>query len=358
MTEQTAVRLKQVIVHPEMPISECIAILDRSGLGVLAVCDERAMLLGVVTDGDIRRAIMRKISLTEPCLTIAGNHPLTAKEGISALDALHLMDHGKSFLVHQLPILDNEGRLVDLLLRSDMQRIDAPGVRAVVMAGGFGTRLRPLTEDTPKPMLPLGDRPVMEHLIGQLREAGISHVKVTTHYLPDKIRSHFGNGTDFGVAVDYIEENAPLGTAGSLALVEAGDEPLLVINGDILTKVDFRSMVAFHREHGSDLTVGVRQYELKVPYGVLDCDDIVVTAIREKPTIRLFVNAGIYLLEPHVHAGIPKDKRYDMTELMESLITAGKRVVSFPIIEYWMDIGQISDYEKAKTDLQNGELDR
>lgn len=339
-----------------MPISDCFSVLDKAGIGVLAVCDEQRKLLGIVTDGDIRRALMKKQPLDEPCLSIAGKHPLTATEGISLLEALHLMNHGKTFLVHHLPIVDREGHLVDLLLRSDLQNVDTPSVRAVVMAGGFGTRLRPLTDDTPKPMLPLGDRPVMEHIIGQLKDAGISRVNVTTHYLSDKIKSHFGDGSDFGVSIGYVEEQSPLGTAGSLSMVEAGDETILVINGDIMTNVDFRTMAAFHREHAAEMTVGVRQYELKVPYGVLKCDDMVVTAIQEKPTIKLFVNAGIYLMEPHVHALIPHDVRYDMTDLMAHLIEAGKRVVSFPIIEYWMDIGHINDYEKAKSDLEAGAL--
>jgi len=358
MTVQVRHKVQQITVRPNVPISECIAILDRTGMGVLAVCDERFMLLGIVTDGDIRRALLRKLSLDEPCMAIAGTHPLTAHEGIFPLDALHLMNHGKPFLVHHLPILDGEGRLRDLLLRSDLQQNDALCVRAVVMAGGFGKRLHPLTEDTPKPMLPLGDRPVMEHIIEQLKDAGISNVNVTTHYLPEKIHAHFGNGSNFGVSIDYVEEHSPLGTAGSLSLIESGSEPILVINGDILTKVDFRSMIAFHREHKADLTVGIRQYDLQVPYGVLDCDDMVVTAIHEKPTIKLFVNAGIYLLEPHAHACIPNDKRFDMTDLIEQLIADAKRVVSFPIIEYWMDIGKISDYEKAQADMASGVMDR
>lgn len=354
MTVRMRHEIQQIIVRPYVPITECIAMLDRTGMGVLAVCDERFKLLGIVTDGDVRRALLRRLSLDEPCITIAGTNPLTALVGILPPDALQLMNHGKPFLVNQLPILDAEGRLVDLLLRSDLQQSDVPGVRAVVMAGGFGTRLLPLTENTPKPMLFLGDRPVMEHIIGQLKDAGISNVNVTTHYLPEKIHEHFGNGSDFDVSINYVEEQSPLGTAGSLSLVEAGSEPILVINGDILTKVDFRSMISFHRKYKADMTVGVRQYDLKVPYGVLDCDDMVVTAIREKPTLKLLVNAGIYLLEPHVHECIPKDRRYDMTDLMEHLIAAGKRVVSFPIIEYWMDIGQISDYEKAQADMASG----
>lgn len=356
MRARTTESLQKITVSPDTPVSECFNALDRSGLGVLAVCNEQNTLLGIVTDGDIRRALMRKLPLDEQCIAIAGTHPLTAPEGISSIDALHLMNHGKPFLVHHLPIVDGEGRLIDLLLRSDLQSIDTPSVRAVVMAGGFGTRLRPLTDDTPKPMLPMGDRPVMEHIIGQLKDAGISRVNVTTHYLPDKIKSHFGDGSDFGVSIGYVEEHSPLGTAGSLSLVEASDETILVVNGDIMTNVDFRTMVAFHREHAADMTVGVRQYDLKVPYGVLECNDMIVTAIQEKPTIKLFVNAGIYLLEPHVHVLIPHDKRYDMTDLMAHLIEIGKRVVSFPIIEYWMDIGQICDYEKANADIETGVL--
>lgn len=347
-------RLRGIIVQPDKPVTQCIGLLDRSGLGVLAVCSENDKLLGILTDGDIRRAILSNRSLDEPCLNIAARTPLTAPEGITSADALKLIDHGKPFLVHHLPVIDRTGKLVDLILRSDLQIIDAPGVRAVVMAGGFGTRLLPLTENLPKPMLPLGDRPVLEHIVGQLKEAGISRMNVTTHYLPEKIRAHFGDGSDFGVSIDYVEEQSPLGTAGSLSLVQTSDEPLLVINGDILTRVDFRAMVAFHREHSADLTVGVRQYDLKVPYGVLECNDVIVTAIQEKPIINLFVNAGIYLLEPHVHALIPRDKHYDMTDLMTHLIAAGKRVISFPVIEYWMDIGQIGDYEKASSDLASG----
>lgn len=349
MTVRTQHEIQQITVRPDVTLIECIATLDRTGFGVLVVCNEDFKLQGILTDGDIRRAFLKKLSLDEPCIKIASTNPLTASEGILPSDALQLINHGKG--VNQLPILDVGGRVVDLLLRSDLQLIAEAGVRAVVMAGGFGTRLHPLTIDTPKPMLLLGGRPVMEHIIGQLRDAGIFNVNVTTHYLPEKIRSHFGNGSKFDVSINYFEECSPLGTAGSLSLLDSGNEPMLVFNGDILTKVDLRSMIAFHKKYKADLTVGVRQYELKVPYGVLDCDDMVVTAIHEKPTQKFFVNAGIYLLEPSAHNCIPSGEHYDMTDLIEDLITAGKRVVSFPIIEYWMDIGQLSDYEKAQEDI-------
>lgn len=355
MTVRIRHEIRQITVRPDVSINECIAMLDRTGMGVLAVCDEQHKLLGIITDGDIRRALLKRLSLDEPCITIASTNPLSVLESISPSDALKLMNHRK---VDQLPILDANGLMIDLVLRLDLQQTEVPGVRAVVMAGGFGSRLLPLTENTPKPMLALGGRPVMEHIVRQLRDAGISSVNVTTHYLPEKIRMHFGDGSDFDVSINYIEESSPLGTAGSLSLVEAGDEPILVINGDILTKVDFRSMITFHRKHKADLTVGVRLYDLKVPYGVLDCDDMLVTAVNEKPTQKFLVNAGIYLLEPNTYECIPKNTHYNMTDLMQHLIETGKRVVSFPVIEYWMDIGQVNDYEKAKDDMESWVIDR
>src|ERR1044072_3325114 len=171
-------------------------------------------------------------------------------------------------------------------------------MRAVIMAGGYGTRLLPLTDQIPKPMLPVGDRPLLEIIVDQLKEAGIRQVNVATHYKSEAISDHFKNGEDFGVDIRYVKEDQPLGTAGALSLLEESDEPLLVINGDILTRVDFHAMLNFHREHAADLTVAVRQYEFRVPYGVIDTDGVAVTGISEKPMVRQFINAGIYLLNP------------------------------------------------------------
>jgi NDP-sugar pyrophosphorylase family protein len=267
------------------------------------------------------------------------------------------MDHGKSFVVDQLPVVAADGRVMDLILRSDLVRQDLLPMSAVIMAGGSGTRLRPLTEDTPKPLLPIGDRPLMERMIGQLRQAGIRQVNVTTHYLSEKIIEHFGNGDAFGVELSYVTEDQPLGTAGSLAKLSKARAPLLVINGDILTRVDFRAMLAFHQLHQADMTVGVRQFDFQLPYGVVDSDGVNVLAIREKPVSSVMTNAGIYLLEPSVTERIPTDRRYDMTDLIEQLIAQGRSVIMFPIVEYWLDIGQMADYEQAQEDFRNGKLE-
>jgi NDP-sugar pyrophosphorylase family protein len=205
-------------------------------------------------------------------------------------------------------------------------------------------------------MLPVGDRPLLERIIGQLRQAGIRRVNVSTCYLAEKIHAHFGDGHGLGVELNYVTEEKPLGTAGALGLLDRPDEPLLIINGDILTQMDFRAMLQFHEEHQAALTVGVRKYEVNVPFGVVTTNGPYVEALEEKPQYSFFVNAGVYLLEPGVVQFVTSGERLDMTDLIARLLAAGERVVSFPIIEYWLDVGSHSDYQRAQQDYQNGVL--
>jgi dTDP-glucose pyrophosphorylase/CBS domain-containing protein len=349
-------RLDKVVISPETTISEALRVLDRAGTGVLLLCARDGGLLGTLTDGDIRRAALKNIPFEESCSMIAEKNPLTAPNDTTRAEALRLMDEGRSFVVNQLPLIDAAGQVVDLLLRRDLVKVDSPPLQAVIMAGGFGTRLQPLTKETPKPMLTVGDQPLMEHTINQLRNSGIHNVIITTHYKAEKITSHFGNGEAFGVTIDYVSEDKPLGTAGALSLLQGMNEPQLVINGDILTKMDFRAMHEFHRKHHADLTVGVRQYDFHIPFGVVESDGVRVLDIQEKPEINFLVNAGIYLLEPSVHPYIPKDARFDMTDLVQKLLEERKVVVNFPIVEYWLDIGHQEDYKKAHDDAKNGGL--
>jgi len=230
-------------------------------------------------------------------------------------------------------------------------------LQAVIMAGGGGTRLRPLTENVPKPMLPVNDRPLMELIIEQLSQAGIRQVNVTTHYKGQQIVDHFGDGQDFGVELNYINEDRPLGTAGALGLMKTPQEPVLVINGDVLTQLNFRAMFDYHREHQADLTVAVRKYDLNVPYGVIESDGAFVRGLVEKPLLSFFVNAGIYLLEPSVHRYIPHGQRFDMTDLIQRLLEEERPVVSFPVVEYWLDIGLHADYKQAQEDIENRRLE-
>jgi len=350
--------LEQFLVKPNVSIREVMACIDRSAKGIALVVDDDRHLIGTITDGDIRRAILDGLQVDSPVQDLLDRRvstpypePVTASVDISDAELVRLMNERA---IRQVPLLDDAGHVVDLALLSDLVKEYELPLAAVVMAGGYGTRLRPLTEDVPKPMLPVGDRPLMELIIEQLRQSGIRRVNITTHYLADKIKEHFDDGRNFGVEIEYMDEKRPLGTAGALGLMEATDQPLLVMNGDILTRIDFRAMLSYHREHKADITVGVRQYDLEVPYGVVECDGPRVRQLREKPRYSFLVNAGIYLLEPSVHRYIPSGQRFDMTDLIDQLLEEGGMVVSFPIVEYWLDIGEHVDYEQAQEDVRKG----
>ncbi|MEZ4731764.1 MAG: nucleotidyltransferase family protein [Caldilineaceae bacterium] len=346
-------------VSPETSIRDAIAVIDRTAKGIALVVDTKMFLLGTVTDGDIRRAVIDSLNLDSPVSNLLGRklspylEPVTASYTASKNELIDLM---LQFAIRQIPLLDEIGRVADLVTLDELMPESSPPFQAVIMAGGFGTRLRPLTEDLPKPMLPVGDRPLMEWIVDQMRQAGIRQVNVTTHYKAEKIVEHFGDGSTFGVTFNYVNEDQPLGTGGALGLMPTPTQPTLVINGDILTAVDFRAMLEFQREHKADMTVAVRTYPFQIPYGVIDCQGVQILGLREKPTINILVNAGIYLLEPTVYQFIPRGERFNITELIQWLIDAGRTVVSFPIHEYWLDIGQHADYVKAQDDARTGKV--
>ena len=343
------------------PISDAIASIDRSGrVSIALVVDEARRLVNTLTDGDVRRGILSGLALSDPVSRLLEIKqrtphpaPVTAPDSTPPLEMLRIM-HEQT--VRQLPLVDDDGVPLDVVILSDFLTESVKPIQAVVMAGGQGMRLRPLTETLPKPMLPVGGRPVMEIIVDQLREVGVKNIHVTTHYQAEKIMEHFGDGAAFGVEIDYVRETKPLGTGGALGLLRAPTETTLIINGDILTQVDFRSFYTFHQDHRAEMTVGVRRYELQVPYGVVDCDGPQITGLREKPQLSFFVNAGIYLVEPSVFSLIAPDQHLNITDLVETLVAAGRTVVSYPICEYWLDIGQHDDYQRAQDDVREGRL--
>lgn len=347
-------------VAPGAMIRGAITRIDASGLGIVLVVDQNRRLVGTITDGDIRRAILANLDLEQPVSVLLSRKsgtrfatPISALQGQEQAVYLNLL---KQHSVLHLPLVDEHQRVVGLVTMDTLAPEQPLPLQAIVMAGGKGTRLHPLTEHTPKPMLRVGDKPILEIIIGQLREAGIRQVTVTTHHQGEKIAEHFGDGHDFGVTLSYVEEKQQMGTIGGLSLMAKPTETTLVINGDILTEVDFRAMLAYHREHQADLTVAVRQYDIEVPYGVIDCAGSHVLGVNEKPTFGFFVNAGIYLLEPSVHRFIPNQQRFDMTDLITRLIAERQVVVSFPIREYWLDIGEHTEYEQAHQDIRTGKI--
>ena len=348
-------------VSPESAVREVIAQIERNSDGLALVVDAERHLLATVTDGDIRRAILAGVDLDGSVGSLPDGRPprgyeqpVTAPQGTSTVRLLQLM--GEHAIRH-VPLLNSEDRIVAIASLSRLGKSRDLPLHAVIMAGGLGTRLRPLTDALPKPMLPVGGRPLLQHTVERLRDTGICNIHITTHYKADKITAHFGDGGSYNAAVQYSHEDQPLGTAGALKQIDVREnEPLLVINGDVLTTVNYRAMLEYHREHQAQLTMGIRRYVIKVPYGVVECEGPDVRELREKPEVGFFVNAGIYLVEPLACQEIPDGQRFDMTDLINLLITQGQRVVSFPIHEYWLDIGRIEDYERAQEDVHAGKL--
>ncbi|MEO8679081.1 MAG: nucleotidyltransferase family protein [Vicinamibacterales bacterium] len=347
-----------LFVSPSTSMRDVIACIDRTFMGIALVIDDERRLLGTITDGDIRRALLAGYELGTPASVLletkseaAPRVPTTAMQGASKAELLELMQQHE---LRQIPLVDNENRVVGIELLSELLEEYQLPLRALVMAGGFGTRLRPLTADHQKSMLPVGDRPLLEVIVDQLQQAGIRRVSVATHFKSDQVQQHFGDGKKFGVDIAYINEGEPLGTAGALGLMPDSDEPILVMNGDILSKVNLVSMLEYHRANAADMTIAVRPYEFQVPYGVVRTEGVTVTAVKEKPVVNYLVNAGIYLLNGGVSRLVPAGQRFDMTDLIARAIAERLRVISFPLREYWLDIGRVEDYVKAVTEFGGG----
>ncbi len=343
-----------LLVGRDGTLRDAMRCIDANTTGIALVVDGERRLLGTVTDGEIRRAILADVDLDtslEGLLAARTESPATASLGTGPAELLQLMTERE---VRHVPLLDAAGGVVDVALMTDLVREYELPVAAMVMAGGFGTRLLPLTQGTPKPMLPVGGRPVLEHIVDQLRASGIRQVSVATHYRPEAISEHFGDGSRFGVEISYVHENEPLGTAGALGLLEESDEPLLVMNGDILTRIDLRAMVEFHRDHRADMTVAVRREEIEIPYGVVTIAGERVLDIEEKPLIRHFSSAGIYLVGQAARRLVEPGRHLDMPDLIRRVVGSGGTVVSFPLREYWIDIGRVEEYDRARDDHSNG----
>ncbi|NVK18595.1 MAG: NTP transferase domain-containing protein [Methylocystaceae bacterium] len=349
--------LDKILICAETQLSEIITLLNENAVGIVIVVDREKHIVGTITDGDVRRALMQSAEMTTFAAEILKNKddatpkaPISAQIGAEDGFILSLMTE---YRLHQIPIVDEQGRVVDLILLDDLVFESDSQLAAVLMAGGFGKRLMPLTKETPKPMLEIGGKPIMERIIEQLRESGIGQVSVTTHYRHDQIANYFRDGHEFGLEIDYVREDNPLGTAGALSIMEKPQQPVLVMNGDIITELNFRMFGKFHNDNDAVMTVAVRPYEYTVPFGVMETDGVFVKGVQEKPISRWMVNAGIYILAPEAFDFIPKGQYFDMPTLMEKLIEHNKNVVCFPLYEYWKDIGRPQDFEAAKQDVKS-----
>lgn len=351
--------IEKFIVRPSTSVSQTMERIDELGEGIALVVDEDEKFLDTVTDGDIRRSLLGDATLDSPIGAVVedkgeADHegPVTAVEEDGWSECARLFDEHD---IRHLPILDGGGRVVDLVTEEDLDahRPSSIEVQGVVMAGGFGTRLRPLTEDTPKPMLPLDGRPLLEHIVDKLEADGVEDITLTIHYKADQIRDHFDNGDDYGVDISYVHEEQPMGTAGFLEELGSWDKDLLIINGDVLTDADFREIVGFHREHDADFTVAVREHEVEIPYGTLEMDGFQIGALREKPSFSFFINTGIYVLSPEV-CNLPYEA--EMTELIKTAMRNDLDVLGYPLESRWIDIGEPEDYQRAKREIDDFDL--
>lgn len=330
-------------------LRRAIEVIDQGAKQIALVLDDDGRLIGTVTDGDIRRGILRHLSLEAPVSEVMNAKPRSLATGYSRAEALQLLGSAQ---VLQVPIVDDAGKLVGLETLTDLMKRPRLENPVFLMAGGFGTRLRPLTDSCPKPMLKVGGKPMLEHILQDLIDYGFYRFYISVHYLREQVIDHFKDGSRFGVSIQYIHEDTPLGTAGCLGLLprDAVQRPIIVVNGDIMTRVNYEALLQDHDRHTPAATVCTRQYDFQVPYGVIEHEDQQITNITEKPVQHFFVSAGIYVLAPQVVHSMVADTRVDMPDLLKSEITAGRSVRMFPVHEYWLDIGRMNDFELAQND--------
>ena len=340
---------KKVLIKPNDSLEYAIKVLHEGGCRIALVVNQHNKLLGTVTDGDIRRALINKLTMESEIRLVMNDQPTKASKSCSRKELLLVMSSKN--LMH-IPIVDEDEILCGLETMEYLIKNPSYDNPVFIMAGGFGTRLHPLTENTPKPLLKVGNRPILETIIDQFIDHGFHNFYISTHFKSEQIRDYFKNGDQQGVNIHYIHEKVPLGTAGSLGLLPDNlpDLPIIIMNGDILTKVDFKHLLDFHNNNDTNATMCVREYDFQVPYGVVDLDGCSIREIKEKPIHKFFVNAGIYVLNKNLINKLDGESYLNMTDFLEKELDSGG-VNAFPIHEYWLDIGRMEEYEKANQDI-------
>ncbi len=326
-------------------IKGALKIIDEGNIKIAIVVDKDDKLIGTFSDGDARRAILNNKTLDDTIEDIYSKKPIVANINDSKEKIINICTSKKTY---QIPVVDDNGKLVSISILDELLKPEVHANKVVLMVGGLGSRLRPLTENVPKPMLHVGDKPILQTIVEKFVSYGFVNIVMCVNYKSEVIQDYFGDGSRFGASIEYVFENKRMGTAGALSLLqEKPEKPFFVMNGDLLTNINFENLLDFHMANRATATMCVRKYDFQVPYGVLKIDNGKIKAIEEKPVHKFFVSAGIYLLNPSSLKLIPKDEFYDMPTLFEKLIALNENVVSFPIREYWLDIGKMDEYERA-----------
>jgi dTDP-glucose pyrophosphorylase len=340
--------IEKIKIVATSTIEKALSVIDSGAVKIALVVDTDNKLLGTLSDGDIRRGLLRKKLLNETIEDVYFKNPTAASKSASKEDLLRLcLING----ITQVPIVDDDQKVVDLFIIDDGLLRKQHENHVVLMVGGLGTRLRPLTENTPKPMLEVGGKPILETIVKRFVDSGFTNITMCLGYKSNVIQDYFQDGSDFGASIDYIVEEKRMGTAGALTLLKKKlNKPFFVMNGDLLTNVNFENMLDFHKMYDAKATMCVREYDIEVPYGVVNTANENITSVEEKPIHSFFVNAGIYILDPECIDLIPRDEFYDMPTLFEELIKLKEKTISFLLNEYWLDIGKMNDFERAQQD--------
>jgi dTDP-glucose pyrophosphorylase len=329
--------LELCLVSLERRVIDAMKALDCGGVEIALVIDGDDRVVGILTDGDIRRALLAGATLESPLAPFVQRRFTAVGPQAGRTEVLELM---RARTIAQVPVLDGSGRLVGLHLLHDIVGCAVRPQRAVIMAGGKGTRLKPLTDRVPKPMIRVAGRPILERLVLHLVGCGIRHIVLSINYLGHVIEEHFGRGERFGCRIDYLRETKPLGTGGALAMLpDLADPSLLVVNGDLVTQADVGALLDFHELGGFDATLAVREYSHTVPFGCVEVQGDQIVQIEEKPVVTRLINAGIYVLDPGLITQIPPDTEYPITALLEHAVASGGRVGAWQIVDDWLDVG-------------------
>ncbi len=332
---------KKALLSHKSTIEQAIENLNTTALQIILVVEDNEKFLGTISDGDIRRGLLKGLSLSSPILELVNLTPLTVSTSVNREEVMNLMALKK---VHQIPIVNEGNQLKGLYL---WDAIYHPPVRKnwmVIMAGGLGSRLYPHTESCPKPMVLVGNKPMLEHIIDRAKTEGFHQFIITVHYLGHQIEEYFGDGEKFGVSIEYIREVSPMGTAGALSLIgENPNAPIVVTNGDVITGIKYGDFLDFHVHNKATATMAIRLHEWQNPYGVVNVNGTDIVGFEEKPISRSYINAGVYVLSPEALALLPSNTACDMPSLFMSLMNESKSIAAYPIHETWMDIGRPSD---------------
>lgn len=336
---------QKAVLPLDATLQDAIRNLDETALQIALVVSSDTVLVGTVTDGDIRRGLLRGLDLDSSISTIIYGDPLVVPPQMSSHMALQVMQANK---IRQLPVVDECRRVVGLHLWDSLIAPDHRPNVMVIMAGGQGTRLRPHTEHCPKPLLPVGGKPMLEHIIVRAKSQGFEHFVLAIHFLGEMIEDYFGNGDKWDVRISYLREESPLGTAGALSMLEPRPAaPFIVSNGDVLTDIHYGELLDFHTRHGATATMAVRLYEWQHPFGVVHTDGVDIVGFEEKPISRTHINAGIYILEPRALDGLHAAQHCDMPTLFARLQSSSIRTIVYPMHEPWLDVGREKDLQLA-----------